>query len=205
MGLYMAKTGGEYAAVCLVVLLTTAVAGTVAVFLARSLTRPLGVLVEEAGRLTAAVADGKLDERADPDHVGAELAPILSGLNAILDTFVGTFRMSVERVRGFGEGRVPDRVDAKLRGEFAETGRGWNHLIDIIAQRNADTELLFRAAMEGRLDVRADTSKYTGYNGKLLEKINAMMDALVAPLKVAAATVAQISRGEIPPHITAEY
>ncbi|MDI9632903.1 MAG: Cache 3/Cache 2 fusion domain-containing protein [Methanolinea sp.] len=49
----------------------------------------------------------------------------------------------------------------------------------------ADTKMLARAAVEGRLDVRADASRHEGEYRTLVEGINATLDAMVKPLNEA--------------------
>jgi methyl-accepting chemotaxis protein len=164
-----------------------------------------GALTGQAARLAEAVQRGALEIRGDPEQVLPELRSIIAGMNDSLDAFAVPNRIDRENLAALVDGRVPAHVTARLEGDFAITATGWNALADLIAQRNQDAERLFRAAAEGRLDVRADTSKYKGYNGKLLDKINELIDALTAPLKTSGDCLARIARGEIPEPITAEY
>ena len=58
------------------------------------------------------------------------------------------------------------------------------------------------AAVEGELDKRADAGKHNGGYRKIVEGVNATLDAVMGPLKMAANYVDQISKGDIPPKIT---
>ena len=44
-----------------------------------------------------------------------------------------------------------------------------------------------------------------GYIARLLEAVNAMLDAVIGPLNVSAEYVDRISKGDIPPRITDSY
>jgi methyl-accepting chemotaxis protein len=68
-----------------------------------------------------------------------------------------------------------------------------------------DTEMLSRAAVEGKLDTRADVSKHQGEYKKIMQGINDTLDAVIGPLNVAAEYVERISRGDIPELITDNY
>ncbi len=68
-----------------------------------------------------------------------------------------------------------------------------------------DADMLATAAVEGRLDTRADASKHEGDFRKVVEGVNNTLDALIDPLNVTADYVEQISKGEIPEKITEEY
>ena len=61
-----------------------------------------------------------------------------------------------------------------------------------------DTEMLSRAAIEGKLDTRADASKHQGEYRKIVEGINDTLDAVIGPLNVAAEYVERISSGRYP-------
>ncbi len=61
------------------------------------------------------------------------------------------------------------------------------------------------AVADGKLDVRGDASKIDAEFRPIVQGMNATIDAFVAPFKVAADYVDRISRGDLPPKITAEY
>src|SRR5579872_2379171 len=69
----------------------------------------------------------------------------------------------------------------------------------------ADAALLTKAAVEGKLATRADASKHQGDFRKVVEGVNATLDAVVGPLNVSAEYVDRISKGDIPPKITDTY
>ncbi len=69
----------------------------------------------------------------------------------------------------------------------------------------ADAAMLSKAAVEGKLATRADASKHHGDFRKVVEGVNATLDAVIGPLKVAADYVDKIGKGQIPPKITDNY
>ncbi len=68
-----------------------------------------------------------------------------------------------------------------------------------------DSNQLAAAALEGKLDARADASKHQGDYRRIIEGINSTLDALINPLNVSANYVDMIARGEMPPVITDTY
>lgn len=60
-------------------------------------------------------------------------------------------------------------------------------------------------ATEGKLDYRADSTKYQGDYKELMLAFNSALDALIKPINVTAEYVDRISKGDIPPKITDEY
>ncbi|HVN03175.1 MAG TPA: PAS domain-containing protein [Bryobacteraceae bacterium] len=69
----------------------------------------------------------------------------------------------------------------------------------------ADAAMLSKAAVEGKLATRADASKHQGDYRKVIEGVNATLDAVIGPLNVSAEYVDRISKGDIPPKITDKY
>jgi PAS domain S-box-containing protein len=83
--------------------------------------------------------------------------------------------------------------------------------IDVTPQKQAlnamlaDAAMLTKAAVEGKLATRADASKHQGDFRKVVEGVNATLDAVIGPLNVSAEYVDRISKGDIPPKITDTY
>jgi methyl-accepting chemotaxis protein len=70
---------------------------------------------------------------------------------------------------------------------------------------SADADQLVTAAIAGRLDHRADASQHHGDYRKIIEGVNATLDAVIAPLNKAANYVDRIGKGDIPAKITDTY
>ena len=69
----------------------------------------------------------------------------------------------------------------------------------------ADAGMLSQAAVQGKLATRADATKHQGEYRKIVEGVNATLDAMVGPINVTAEYVDRISKGDIPPKITDTY
>jgi methyl-accepting chemotaxis protein len=78
-------------------------------------------------------------------------------------------------------------------------------MVDSIRKLVADSNMLSKAAVEGKLDTRADASKHQGDYKKVIEGVNSTLDAVIGPLNVAAEYVDRISKGDIPQKITDTY
>ncbi len=80
----------------------------------------------------------------------------------------------------------------------------WN---DLTEQRNAETQIerVLAAAVAGQLDTRLDLEGFRGFTRTLAGGLNQVLDAIVAPLRVAASQLQQIAAGDIPQPITTEF
>ena len=61
-----------------------------------------------------------------------------------------------------------------------------------------DARGLTQAAVEGRLATRAETNRHRGDFRKVVEGLNATLDAVIGPFNVAARTVDQNRQGRHP-------
>jgi len=81
------------------------------------------------------------------------------------------------------------------------------YITDLTEQKEAIQEILLltQAAVEGKLDTRADSSRHRGDFKKIIVGVNETLDAVIEPLNLAAEYVDRISKGDIPEKITGEY
>lgn len=129
---------------------------------------------------------------------------------ALLGLFLGlSISRSIKKASGILDklavGDLSERLVVKTKDEFLNLSQSTNACIDNINALVNDTSLLIKAAVEGRLEVRADAAKHQGEYRKIVEGVNQTLDAVIDPLNVAASYVEQISRGALPEKITDSY
>jgi methyl-accepting chemotaxis protein len=195
----------EYGAIALVVLLTTLLASAVAGYLGVSASRPLATLVEEADRLHAAVGEGRLKVRADPERVDAEFRPVIEGLNDMMEAFAGPIEVTAEYLTRISSGDIPPPITDRYQGDFNRIKDALNRCIQSVNALVADAASLAHAGVEGRLSTRADATRHQGDFRKVVQGVNDALDAVVGPLTVAAACVERISKGDIPEKIQQDF
>jgi methyl-accepting chemotaxis protein len=160
---------------------------------------------DDIKHLTDGAMAGKLDIRADPSRYPGENGKMIKEINAILDAYIGPINISAEYIDRVSKGEVPPRITQEYQGDFNEIKNNLNALIDVIHMRNDDIKHLTDGAIAGKLDVRADPSRYPGENGRMIKEINAILDAYIGPINISAEYIDRVSKGEVPPHITQEY
>jgi len=80
-----------------------------------------------------------------------------------------------------------------------------NKMVHTIKTMVQDVQKLGNSATEGKLDVRADATKFQGEYKQLVQGLNSTLDAIIGPLNVAAEYIDRISKGDVPPKIIDEY
>ena len=96
-----------------------------------------------------------------------------------------------------------DTLDVKAT--FDKIAEAINTSVSVVNTLVTDTDMLSKAAVEGKLTTRADAERHHGDFRKIVEGINATLNAVISPLNVAADYVEKISKGNIPPIITDQY
>ncbi|WP_148208200.1 methyl-accepting chemotaxis protein [Methanosphaerula palustris] len=155
-------------------------------------------LINDAGMLAEAAVEGKLSIRADATKHKGDYGKIIEGFNQTLDAVIGPLNIAADFVAKISAGIAPEKITADYQGDFNVLMHNLNQQIDVIVMRNTELDMLTEAAIGGKLTTRADPSKFQGGNKKMMEGVNAMLDAIIAPLNVAIDYYNKIGNGDIP-------
>lgn len=165
----------------------------------------VNALVSDAGMLSKAAVEGKLSTRADASKHQGDFRKVVEGVNATLDAVIGPLNVAAENVDKISKGNIPPKITDNYNGDFNAIKNNLNACIDAVNEMVSDAGMLSKAAVEGKLSTRADASRHHGDFRKIVEGVNATLNAVIGPLNVAADYVDKISKGEIPPKISQSY
>jgi len=76
-----------------------------------------------------------------------------------------------------------DTLFIKRKDEIGEMSSAVSIILESIRALTSDTNMLIDAAVQGRLTVRADANRHKGAYRKIVEGMNATMDAMIAPIE----------------------
>ncbi len=162
-------------------------------------------LLEETGKLIEATKDGKLDTRGNADVFAGGWGRLVKGVNDLIDAFVAPINVTAEYVDRISKGDIPAKITDVYNGDFNAIKNNLNQCIDAVNELVKDAKILARAAVDGKLDTRADSTKHQGDYAAIVKGVNDTLDAVIGPLNVAAEYVDRISKGDIPSKITDNY
>jgi methyl-accepting chemotaxis protein len=180
-------------------------AGLLGILLYRSIQRIIKGLLAEVDHLVSAAGSGALSTRADPEKVNFEFRPIAIGFNKTLDAVVGPLNVAAKYVDEIAKGDIPPKITDTYNGDFNTLKNNLNRCIDAVNALIADSNMLSRAAVEGKLATRADASKHQGDFRKIVQGVNDTLDAVIGPLSVAAEFIEKATRGDDLTQITQSY
>jgi methyl-accepting chemotaxis protein len=151
--------------------------------------------ISECIRILAQITEGNLREKVEIDCKGdlERMKGAVNGLHQWLSNLV-------EFLNKIANG---DLNASMAKSSDVDQIYPWLHLLKHnIKELAADAEFLAQAGVEGRLDARADASKHQGEYRKIIEGVNATLDAVIGPLRVTTDYVVRIGQGDIPTKIT---
>jgi methyl-accepting chemotaxis protein len=164
------------------VLLATLLLLGLAWFLGRKIGGTVRALVAEAAKLSGAVSAGTLQVRGDTGHLDAEFRPVVDGMNATMDAFMKPMGVTADYVSRISRGDIPPRITDRYEGDFNAIKENLNTCIDTLTALEADMSRVAVAAMEGRLEERADAARHQGSYRRLVEGVNRAITTLVGHL-----------------------
>jgi len=165
----------------------------------------VNALVADTSMLAKSAVDGKLATRADASKHFGDYRKIVQGVNDTLNSVIGPLNVAARYVESIANGEIPAKITDTYNGDFNTIKNNLNQAIEAVNMLVADTGMLVKAAVEGKLATRADASKHHGDYGKIVQGVNETLDAVIGPLNVAARYVESISKGQIPEKIATNY
>jgi len=197
----------QFVTIFLIVLLIIGiiVAIVLGLFIANNIQAIIQSVISQTTMLSKAAVEGKLATRGDPEKINFEFREIIVGVNDTLDAVIGPLNVSAEYIDRISKGDIPAKITDNYNGDFTEIKTNLNQCIDAISLLVSDSKMLSKAAVEGKLAVRADISKHQGEFKAIISGVNDTLDSVIGPLNISAEYIDRISKGEIPAKITDNY
>jgi methyl-accepting chemotaxis protein len=123
----------------------------------------------------------------------------------ITKSITGPVSKCIEIADKVAAGNTDLTININSKDETGQLLGSLNKMVESIKKLVSDADMLSKAAVDGKLDTRADASKHQGDYRKVVEGVNETLDAVIGPLNVAAEYVDRISKGDIPQKITDNY
>jgi methyl-accepting chemotaxis protein len=171
----------------------------------KSLIAALNILVRELNGMGRRFTElGDIDARIDTASLSGSYKEVGDNVNllvsGIMDELMGLFRC----MKSFSDGDFSAGI-ARLPGKKAVFNETLDHFKENIRLINGTVMGLVRAAAEGKLSSRADTSRFNGEWAKLMEELNLLLTAIVEPINEAAAVLGYVSDGDFSHKIVGSY
>ncbi|EET88101.1 methyl-accepting chemotaxis sensory transducer [Clostridium carboxidivorans P7] len=103
------------------------------------------------------------------------------------------------------EGNLNIDIDIDSKDEVGNLAQSFKKMIMVIKSLVSDTNMLVDAAVEGKLDVRADADKHSGDYKKIVEGVNKTLDEVIRPVKESAEVLNEMSNGNLKVRVKGDY
>lgn len=165
----------------------------------------LRLLSAETDKLTAALVNGQLAARGDITLFDGDYARIVQGINASVDAIAVPLNTAANYIDRIARGNTPEKIVDEYKGDYCAIKDNLNKCIDAIHVLVDQLGVIINGAREGKLDVRADTTKSEGVYRKLLRGFNETLDSILMPIREAQDILDRQMNYDLTKYITADY
>ncbi|MFC1614718.1 methyl-accepting chemotaxis protein [Gemmatimonadota bacterium] len=132
----------------------------------------------------------------------------------VLAIFLGfllsrSITVPVQKVAGIAEkisqGALNQEVDINQKDEIGQLADAFRQMLKSLKAMNTEVVTLTQAALDGKLDTRADAGQHNGDYGKMVGGINELLDAVVAPIQEAAAVLETAAGKDLTKKVEGSY
>jgi methyl-accepting chemotaxis protein len=162
-------------------------------------------LQKELARLIEASKDGQLSDRGKPENFQGAYAEIVRGVNSMLDAILIPIGEGNRILAQVSIGKIDELIAQTYKGDHEKMKQAINNVAIVVQGLQKELARLTDAAKAGQLSERGKHDQFKGAYAEIVRGVNAVLDAVITPLNVAARYVDLISKGDIPPQITDTY
>ncbi len=164
----------------------------------------LNALAGDLGTTVEAQRAGDIEARCDARRLHGAYAELADGVNRALDAVIVPVCEGIELLRKYAEGDLSEAL-RDLPGKQRILSESINGLRASVNGLVTDGTELAKAAAEGRLDVRADESRYQGKYREIIEGMNETLGGFARPMKEIAAVLQRLAAKDFSRRVETEY
>jgi len=164
----------------------------------------LNGLIDEMNQMAAEHERGDIDVKVDEGRFQGGYRTMAKGLNDMVFGHIAVKKKAMAVFEEFGRGNTDASIE-KLPGKKAFINETIEQVRGNIKALIEDSEGLARAAVAGDLGKRADAGRHQGDFRKIVEGINATLDAVIGPINEVMAVLAAMEQGDLTRRIEADY
>jgi methyl-accepting chemotaxis protein len=153
-------------------------------------------LIADMNRMSAEHEAGEIDAVVDLARFQGAYAEMARGVNEMVGAHIAVKKKAMAIFSEFGRGNF-DATLEPLPGKKRFINETIEQVRTNLKALVADTGTLARAAVEGRLDARADASRQPGDFRKIVQGLNDTLDAVVAPMRELAKVLDRLAAGDL--------
>ncbi|MBV9308807.1 MAG: hypothetical protein JOZ45_21850 [Acidobacteriaceae bacterium] len=147
---------------------------------------------------------GDIDVVIPVEKFGGIYGLVAKDINEMVAEHISVEKKAMACVDQFGKGNFDAPLE-QFPGKKAFINATIEEVRANLKRLSTDVDSLIRAAVSGKLTDRADVSRHSGDFRKIVEGINATLDAVIEPVQEASETVARIAASDLTVRIQGDY
>jgi methyl-accepting chemotaxis protein len=161
-------------------------------------------LMSEMRHMSEEHDKGDIDVVIDAARFQGAYGEIARGINVMVAGHISVKKKAMTCIKAFGEGDLNAPLE-QFPGKKAFINNTIEQLRSNILALIEDTQALSQDAQRGRLDTRADSSRHQGDFRRIVDGINATLEAIVVPLNEAMDVIAALAEGDLTCNMQGSY
>ncbi len=161
----------------------------------------LGALLQ----MGEAAERGDLDHRIDSSQFRGRWVDIIESMNKAYATVAEPFQRLIDHADHLSQGIIPPTITRDYKGQLLRAKEAYNTLFQTIRTLVEDATALAEAGVKGQLETRADASKHKGDFRKIVEGVNATLDAVVQPIQELQAVLERVAARDLTARVQGSY
>jgi methyl-accepting chemotaxis protein len=141
------------------------------------------LFIAEMNRMSGEHDKGDIDVVMDVDRFRGAYRTMAQGVNDMVKGHIAVKKKAMAVVKEFGEGNFDAPLE-RFPGKKAFINDTIEQVRANLKALIADVDMLSQAAVEGRVQTRADATKHLGDFQRIVEGINATLETIVTPILV---------------------
>ncbi len=170
-----------------------------------NMVKMMSELLAQTDIIIKAAAEGQLKRRANADLFVGGWNQLVRGVNDTITNIVNPLNVTANYVDRISKGDIPPKITDAYSGDYNIIKNNLNACIDAVDKLVADANMLSRAAVEGKLETRADATQHQGDFRKIVEGVNDTLDAIVGPINDVQRVLGAMAKGDLTETISRDY
>ncbi len=165
----------------------------------------INLLITDTSQLSSAAVEGRLSQRVDAAKHSGDFRKIVEGVNATMDAVIAPITVTAGYVDRLAKGDIPENIRENYNGDFNTLKVNLNTCIDAVRLLVDDAKALSDAAMEGKLSMRANTTRHQGDFRRIVEGFNGTLDTVTRPVEEGSHILESMGKGDLTVRVSGEY
>jgi methyl-accepting chemotaxis protein len=153
-------------------------------------------LIAEMNRMSAEHEQGDIDAVIEASRFKGDFATMARGVNEMVGAHIAVKKQAMAVFAEFGRGNFEAPMPL-LPGKKRFINDTIEQVRANLRALIADTGMLVKAAVDGKLGVRADAAKHAGDYRRIVQGVNDTLDAVIAPTRELAQVLERLAGGDL--------